>query len=353
MNKTRDKILSHFAKYPQMELTDLLKYLHQSAFGCEHLVTDEAVVLERIEKEAKTVQCKSDVLVEELDGAFCRVHLSVLQKGMQASTLARLFFLSAQVQQNAAERLAEKLSVLMQLIQEGLLPFDEKQTQTQLAEWKNNGFSACRHSQVFRDAYAPAYRVIKKEFAQFLPLFIKTDKLLQERDCLTFAVEGGSASGKSTLAGLLSDVYGCTVFHMDDFFLQPQQRTSERLAQAGGNVDRERFLEEVLLPHSKGKNVCYRRFDCGSQTIQPAEEMAPTRLTVTEGAYSMHPTLAAYYDFAVFLDIDPALQRKRILQRNGTEWGQRFFDEWIPMELLYFEKMNVKDRCDLCFSINE
>ena len=62
------------------------------------------------------------------------------------------------------------------------------------------------------------------------------------------AIEGGSASGKTTLGALLETLYDCTVFHMDDFFLRPEQRTPERYAEVGGNIDRERFLEEVLIP---------------------------------------------------------------------------------------------------------
>lgn len=45
------------------------------------------------------------------------------------------------------------------------------------------------------------------------------------------AIEGGSASGKTTLGELLQNVYDCPVFHMDDFFLRPEQRTEARFTQ--------------------------------------------------------------------------------------------------------------------------
>ena len=56
---------------------------------------------------------------------------------------------------------------------------------------------------------------------------------------------------------------------MDDFFLRPEQRTPERFSEPGGNVDRERFLSEVLLPLRQGEAVDYRRFDCATFTIAP------------------------------------------------------------------------------------
>ena len=77
-----------------------------------------------------------------------------------------------------------------------------------------------------------------------------------------FALDGRCASGKTTLASALREAVGCGVIHMDDFFLRPEQRTEERLSQPGGNVDRERFLQEVLLPLKRGESFSYRPYDC-------------------------------------------------------------------------------------------
>lgn len=52
---------------------------------------------------------------------------------------------------------------------------------------------------------------------------------------------------------MLREQLNCTVFHIDDYFLRPEQRTETRLAQPGGNVDYERFAEEILNPLKSGK----------------------------------------------------------------------------------------------------
>ena len=65
---------------------------------------------------------------------------------------------------------------------------------------------------------------------------------------------------------------------MDDFFLRPEQRTPERYAEPGGNVDRERFLAEVLIPLRAGETVQYRRFDCSTFTVLPPKPIAAGRL---------------------------------------------------------------------------
>ena len=65
----------------------------------------------------------------------------------------------------------------------------------------------------------------------------------------------------------------------------------------------------------------------------------------------MHPELAEYYDFSVFLDISEELQRARIQKRNSPAMAQRFFDEWIPLEQIYFSGFDIKDRCGLVLHI--
>ena len=136
--------------------------------------------------------------------------------------------------------LESKLTVVRELIEEGLLPLDAKDFDKKLADWHEADYPALHHSETFRSEYRPAYRVIADKYADFLALFTEIDKLLSRGNAIV-TIEGGSASGKSTLAEILCEVYGCNVFHADDFFLRPEQRTPARFAEVGGNLDRERF----------------------------------------------------------------------------------------------------------------
>ena len=57
--------------------------------------------------------------------------------------------------------------------------------------------------------------------------------LLEEKNFVIVAIDGKCTSGKTTLASQLAEIYDCNVFHMDDFFLRPEQRTPERFAEVG------------------------------------------------------------------------------------------------------------------------
>ena len=63
----------------------------------------------------------------------------------------------------------------------------------------------------------------------------RIDALLQNQEHVLIAIDGSCTSGKTTLAAALQEKYLCGVFHMDDFFLRPEQRTDERFAEPGGN----------------------------------------------------------------------------------------------------------------------
>ena len=340
----------HFQAYPQLQIEDAFKYLFQSAFGCEHLVSNQEAVLEYIKHEYETVSKTAPTLVEPLDGAYSRVHLSCLNEGLAPQTMARLFCLSAQKEEDGNLLLEEKIEVVKELVEGGSLPLDVNVFEEKLATWRALGFPAIHHSEIFRAAYKPAYRVIANRYVDFLPLFTQIDKCLAKGKAI-IAIEGGSASGKSTLADILKEVYACNVIHMDDFFLRPEQRTQERLLEVGGNIDYERFSLEVLAPLAKNETVCYKPFDCAKQAFGEAITLHPDKLTIIEGVYSMHPSFGEYYDLSIFLNIDPVYQKERILARNSPAFAQRFFEEWIPLENLYFSKTNIMERADTVLPI--
>lgn len=174
----------------------------------------------------------------------------------------------------------------------------------------------------------------------------------EEGKTVLIAIDGKSGSGKTTLAKQIQEQLGGNVFHMDDFFLRPEQRTKERLAEVGGNVDYERF-KEVVEQVCKGITVYYQVYDCKTQKLQKPIRIEPARLNIVEGSYSMHPYFAEVYDLKIAVDIEEELQKTRILQRNGEVMLKRFEDEWIPKENAYFEKYAIFEKCDVKISIVE
>lgn len=166
-------------------------------------------------------------------------------------------------------------------------------------------------------------------------------------DIVIVAVDGVCGGGKSTLGEALAVKYECNLFHMDDFFLRPEQRTKERYEEPGGNVDYERFQAEVLAHLADEDGVSYRPFCCSTMDFGETVRFPRRRLNIIEGAYSCHPYFGDIYQARFFVEVSPEVQKKRLLVRNGREKYQRFINEWIPMENCYFEAFAIRRQCIL------
>ncbi|MDR1066609.1 MAG: hypothetical protein LBL35_04135 [Clostridiales bacterium] len=347
MNDVRRLLLEQLKIYPALQPRDALKALYQSEFGCEHFVSDEKSGVDLISNELRNPRAGRYArhLVEPLGYRFSRVHLAASRKtGLNPATLFRLFLLTSRLEPPDADAFTAKLRVFHDMCVSGELPFDPAAARSLISSY--NG--PISHTDVFRRLYAPAYRVIRADFCPFLPLFCRIDAELAKRARVIMAIDGNCGAGKTTLALLLKDIYDdCDALHMDDFFLRPELKTRERLAKPGGNVDYERFKSEVLDPLVSGSAFSYRPYDCGAQKLSAPVAFEPKRLNVVEGSYSMHPSLAGAYDFSVFLKISADKRKERILQRDGAEKLDRFINEWIPLENLYFEGTRTEARCDM------
>jgi len=181
------------------------------------------------------------------------------------------------------------------------------------------------------------------------PLLAKIDQLFARQAQVLLAIDGGAASGKTSLAAELRETYDCNILPMDHFFLRPEQRTEERLAEPGGNIDYERFQLEVLTPLKAGQAFTYRPFDCKSGDFGEAIAVLPKKLNIIEGSYSLHPTLGDAYHIKVFLTLLPDEQLRRIALRDGEVLRKRFETQWIPMEKRYFFTFDIEKQCDFVF----
>lgn len=175
----------------------------------------------------------------------------------------------------------------------------------------------------------------------------KTDSLLKSKERVLIAIDGRCAAGKTTLAEHIKEEAGCCVIHIDDFFLRPEQRTEERYKEPGGNVDHERFSEEVIKPLTENRPFSFKPYDCKTGSFSKPVYVTPNKLTVIEGSYSCHPALWDNYDLRIFLTVEKREQLRRIERRNGKEAAVVFQEKWIPFEERYFKAFDIEKRCDL------
>lgn len=181
-------------------------------------------------------------------------------------------------------------------------------------------------------------------------LLEKVENLVKEKGIHRIAIDGRCGSGKSTFGGLLAQRLQADLIRMDDFFLQKYQRTRERYATPGENVDHER-VKEVLLQWERHQPFSYERLECPSFTLVPYARIEhPSDCLVVEGTYSFHRELRDFYDLKIFFTISSEKQKERIRLRNGEEGLQEFEKRWIPLEELYFTGEKTMQYADIWYN---
>ena len=155
---------AHFARYPQMTPQDAVKLLYQSAFGPGHLIRDEGYARRRLAEElAQTAPCDGPLL-EEIGGGYARLHLAAAKaEGMAETEIFAAFFRAANRQTPGKAAFEQELSLLEGLAAAGKTPFSAEALADYLARYRADGCPMVSHSEIYRNAYRPAYRVVLTE----------------------------------------------------------------------------------------------------------------------------------------------------------------------------------------------
>lgn len=335
-------VKQHTERYPKMQAQDYVKLACQHALGCGHMIKDAATALLRIQSE----RINDRVFSEDIGNGLIRLHLNGGETRLSDAAVSEMFLETANGFQTAPNALESALSDLSDMSEKGLLTVSHAEMTGYLSDYRRLGMPIVSHTEAYRRAYAPAYRVTNKSFQKLFPVIQALEALKREKPGAIACIDGMCASGKTTLSALLSRILAAPVYHMDDFFLPPEKRTRERLSEIGGNVDYERFQSEVLQNLKAQKCFSFRPFDCSTMSLSAPVSAEPAALSLVEGAYACHPTLINAYDLIIVMTIDEETQRARILKRNGPKMLERFINEWIPMENRYLSYFDIKDKAD-------
>lgn len=203
------------------------------------------------------------------------------------------------------------------------------------------------HSEEYKEHYDPHYRVFRKEYVDYFEVFKVALHALQEHRVLS--IDGPCASGKTTIGKLLSSFLECPCIHMDEYFLQANQRTAQRLEEPGGNIDYERFHQEINEAWNQKQPIHMRSYDCSSQRLRKEVILEESPILIIEGSYAHHPYLDDMQAFKIFMDIEPSIQKERLQKRSPDKFLD-FIEKWIPMEEKYFHAFSIKEKSDYVFS---
>ena len=164
MEELRAILIAHAKRYPLMQPTDAVKLIYQNEFGGGHLIRDEEACLNYLRREyADLEKDQTAPLCEDIGNGIIRVNLAAV-KPEDLEQLGRAFIDSAAKHKGTMDRFLNKLEVLRKLANEGVFNFDTNALNAYLSEYEAAGYPAVSHSPEYRQAYKPAYRIIRKAY---------------------------------------------------------------------------------------------------------------------------------------------------------------------------------------------
>ena len=164
MEELRAILITHAKRYPLMQPRDAVKLIYQNEFGGGHLIRDEEACLNYLRREYATLEKDPTApLYEDIGNGIIRVNLAALREE-DLEQLGKAFIDSAAKHKGTLDSFLNKLEVLQTLTSEGVFAFDLDALNAYLSEYKAVGYPAVSHSEQYRQAYTPAYRIIRKAY---------------------------------------------------------------------------------------------------------------------------------------------------------------------------------------------
>ena len=147
-------------RYPLMNEEDVVKFAFQGMLGVGHLMASEEQALEYMKKEMDAVEADpEEPLVEKISTEWIRLNLRAAKaRGKTAEELVFPLCCSAKM---------KPLSFTRQNVYNFCVKLDGSEAMKAAAEKVLDENWLPRHSEKYREAYAPAYRVMYKDYRKF------------------------------------------------------------------------------------------------------------------------------------------------------------------------------------------
>ena len=161
MEELRTILIAHAKQYPLMQPRDAVTLIYQNEFGGGHLIRDEQACLNYLRREYADLEKDPTVpLYEDIGNGIVRVNLAAV-KPEDLEKLGRDFICSAAEHTGTTDSFLKKLDILCQLAEEGIFSFTMQELKIYFSEYIQSGCPMVSHSEQYRQAYQPAYRIIK------------------------------------------------------------------------------------------------------------------------------------------------------------------------------------------------
>lgn len=156
--------------HPEMEPQDVIKQCFQSAFGAEHILTDLQRAEDYLYLEFESTEAEDILLTEDISDKFCRVNIAAWKyRNLSKKLLFDAFTQSGKTffGEKTAERGHVEFRALMREYEITLKSVWNEEKMREFTAFVDayyeQGIRPVHHSEIYRTAYNPHYRVVAAE----------------------------------------------------------------------------------------------------------------------------------------------------------------------------------------------
>jgi uridine kinase len=164
--------------------------------------------------------------------------------------------------------------------------------------------------------------------------------LCKQKERPIIAIDGPAGAGKTTLAReinlALSLEMSVNVIHMDDLYDGWNNALSEDLTQ---------ILVYLVSQHKSKKPAVIRKYNWVTSSFAESEEIPPADLLILEGVGSGDKALQDDLAALIWIDIDPEIGVKRVLERDGSQVADEM-KKWVGAQEEYFSQHSTREKAD-------
>lgn len=168
---------SYWGQHKVTRPEDVIKFIYQSVFGAEHLIQCSASsvpcdnmdslnkVHEYFTSEWNSAEPTKAPLYEDISDTYARVFLPAWKYyGYRPEDLWDIFLKTASISSGGEDLFQKETEEIFDFLRTVLSECEYEDYEKYLREYKEAGIHPIHHSEEFRYAEAPSYRVVRREF---------------------------------------------------------------------------------------------------------------------------------------------------------------------------------------------
>jgi uridine kinase len=162
-------------------------------------------------------------------------------------------------------------------------------------------------------------------------------------------VDGLGGSGKSEFAARLKQqLPDAVIICMDDFIVKDKMQAT---SWDEGVFDRARLEREILQPLTHQKKASYEKLDWDDNTLSSPQTVPSAAYVIVEGTTALHPDIAHYYDYTVWIDApaEVAMQRGMARDRQAGNTNDALWPIWANNDTDYQDRHHPQEGVDFIF----